>query len=224
MNKRRIAGDVAFGVLLLWTVAGTVLVVRASASQRRPQTPRPPANSWTAVPNWHSLTERGYRLGDSASQSTVIVFSDFQCPYCRVFSSVVDSLHNKYPNVQIVERHFPLVGLHDEAFSAALAAECSRDFGRYGEMRHALFAKRGLVEDEEWGSLASKAGISDTAAVVRCVAEKSRAREVNADIAAGERVGVQGTPGVLVDGFLHQGATSLVDLEQRLELQGAGQK
>lgn len=99
---------------------------------------------------------------------------------------------------------------------AALAAERSGDVGRYGEMRRAMFGKRGLVEDGSWGVLAPRTGIDDTASIRRCVADHRHESIVKADIQTASQVGIRGIPGIVVNGCMHQGAISLAELEKRL--------
>jgi len=218
LRARRLLADTIFTLLVVWTIVAVGLVSRTAYGRLRPRVGSAAAASpdWSAVPNWRDLGSRGYRMGSPASRTVAIVFSDFQCPYCRSLSFLIDSLHRQSPTVEIVERHLPLVQLHGEAMDAALAAECSADVGRYGEMRHELFSKRGMVEDGDWGRLAQRAGVADTSALVKCVADRKHVSVVEADMQAAKRIGITGTPGIIVNGYLHQGSLSLAALEKRL--------
>lgn len=53
------------------------------------------------------LARRGFAVGPEMPATTVVVFTDFQCPVCRSYSHLTDSVHEEFPDVRIVERHFP---------------------------------------------------------------------------------------------------------------------
>ena len=168
------------------------------------------------VANSADLTKRGFSWGPADARRTVVVFSDFECPFCRRFAPVIDSLRFRHPEVRVVERHWPLTEIHPFALKAALAAECARSAGAYERMRTTLFGRPVLIEEEEWGALAHFAGIADTAAISSCVRTERFMREVQADIAAAERVGGHGTPTVLVDDLLFPRPPTLAELERAI--------
>src|SRR5438128_1768001 len=92
----------------------------------------------------------GFAVGPPDAPVTLVVFSDFECPFCRRFALVVDSLKLVHPEVRIVERNFPLEDIHHAAFDAARAAECARDVLSYQAVRRLLFSRQPLVEGRQW--------------------------------------------------------------------------
>jgi protein-disulfide isomerase len=206
-----------FGLVATWTVGVSAYVFRLERSRTTGET-RPAA---VYVPNWRGLRNVGFATGPRDANKSVIVFSDFQCPFCRSFAAVVDSLHDEHPDILIVERHLPLVDLHEAARDAALAAECAADVGRYAEMRAVLFQRRQLVAEEEWGRLASIAGVRDTAGLVSCVSLRKHFDRIAADLAVAKGLGIDGTPGVVVNDSLFKGSMSLATLEDRLGVASA---
>lgn len=210
--KRLTLHDWLFGALVVWTgVATAIIVARRGASAASPaRAPR----SEQVVRNWRDYSKRGFAVGPASAATTIVVFSDFQCPYCQQLSFAIDSFARARPDVRIVERHFPIAGLHQQAYDAAIAAECAGASGDYPGMRHALFTRRGLVMDAQWGSLATEAGIHDTAAFTRCVAGKKTGEIVDADLEAGRRLGVEGTPTMLINDSLFVGGLTFAALMQ----------
>jgi protein-disulfide isomerase len=215
--------DLTFALLVAWTMVATSLVFRRTRGDGRiAATQSSPSPNAKPVKNAESLAGHGHaigvgRRGPSTSQR-VVVFSDFQCPFCRTFSKVIDTLRMTHPEVRIVERQFPLVDLHEAAYPAALAAECAGDVGRYAQMRSAMFERRGLVEDQQWGALAARAGIQDTSAINACVTTRRHAAVVDADIDAGRAAGIVATPSIIIGDSLFTGALPLADLERRLRI------
>ncbi len=63
--------------------------------------------------------------GPANAPVTIIEFSDFECPYCRLANATVEQLLQRYPNdVRLVYAHFPL-DMHAWAQPAAVAATCA---------------------------------------------------------------------------------------------------
>jgi protein-disulfide isomerase len=182
-------------ITALCAVIVTVLVVRREFRDSTVVQNRVPVH----VTNWEEYATDGHVIGPERAPVTVVVFSDFQCPFCRRFSGVLDSAHAHFPRVRFIQRHYPLTSIHNHAFQAALAAECADDRGRYYAMREALYKRPGLVEDGDWGLLAALSGISDTVALVECVRLEKDSARVYRDIQAGDDLGVNATPTVLVN-------------------------
>jgi cyclophilin family peptidyl-prolyl cis-trans isomerase/protein-disulfide isomerase len=101
-------------------------------------------------------------LGAESAAVTIVEYSDFQCPYCAEFASVMDDLLEKYPDdLRLVFRHYPLVGtpeqpFHDKAALSAQAAEAANKQDKFWEMHDLLFERQSewvqlpLDDFEEW--------------------------------------------------------------------------
>jgi protein-disulfide isomerase len=192
-------------------VVGTVVVF----SRDRHDAPPPPEKRTIQAPA--EFATRGFVRGPATASHTLIVFSDFQCPYCRQFAAVADSIVAKYPQVRVVERHLPLSDLHASAWDAALAAECAGVTSQYGAMRHALFSHPREVEEKNWGVLAADAGIADTTRLVACVQHATLAANVMQDTAAAAHLGANGTPTVLLDKTLFGQPPTLREIVEELK-------
>lgn len=169
--------------------------------------PRPPhvdaAAAFTVVDGWREIGQAGQLLAAGSSGATLVVFSDFQCPYCRRFAAVVDSLRVERPELRIVERQYPLRSIHPVAEEAAVAAECSARVGAYSAVRGILFSRPDLVAHRDWHTISDLAGIPDTAAIAMCVRERIVASRLVEDRQAAARLGVRGTPTVLLNDRLY---------------------
>ena len=77
--------------------------------------------------------------GKADAPVTMVVFSDFECPWCSKLKPVLDQLlaHNK-DKLRIVFKHMPLQ-MHLQAEPAALAAIAAQKQGKFWEMHDALF-------------------------------------------------------------------------------------
>jgi protein-disulfide isomerase len=213
MTRRRNLtwADLAFGLLIAWSVVATGVAFR---SQRIRSTPLEVRAQF--VKDWQTYASRGFVRGPVRSALTIVVFSDFECPYCQRFAPVLDSLYELHPKVRIVERHFPIQQLHPSAFDAALSAECAADQGAYVQMRTELYTHQFLLERRDWSAIARDAHVPDIAQLAACVKSRVHADVVEADFNAGRRLGVRGTPAVLVNDTLLAHTPTLADLENRL--------
>jgi protein-disulfide isomerase len=144
----------------------------------------------------------------------ILVFSDFQCPFCATFAATVHELQARHPDrVRLVVRHFPLETIHPHARAAALASECAREQNRFEAYHDALFKSQSEIGVRSWVDLATAAGV-DITVFQRCMVRARPLERIKADVAWGERLGVQGTPTIYVNGLLLQGAPTLGRLEK----------
>jgi protein-disulfide isomerase len=82
-------------------------------------------------------------LGDANAPVTMIVFGDFQCPYCgQAYQTGEKQVRDEYVKsgkVKMVYRDFPLINIHPSAIPAAEASECAKAQGKYWQYHDALF-------------------------------------------------------------------------------------
>jgi len=89
-------------------------------------------------PIFPPITAADWQKGPQDAIVTILVYSDFQCPYCAQISPMLDTLLAKYPqDVRVVYRHFPL-NIHDKSLISAQAAEAAGLQGKFWEMHDLL--------------------------------------------------------------------------------------
>ena len=172
------------------------------------------------------LPMNGPAFGASNPSVTVVVFSDFQCPYCRQLARTVrDNLPKKYPNdVRVVFADFPLDAIHKWAKAAAEAAHCLADghpetfwsfhdwiFEHQGEITLANVKDKILAYAKEKNL--------DSAKIGACIDSHATAAEVEKNAAAGRLLQVQQTPTLFVNGRMLGGAVSWETLEAVIKLE-----
>lgn len=211
------------GALVLVTicaVASTLLVVRREFLTP-PSVSVTPSEVMTmaTVKEWGQLAQGGSRIGTPGAQSTLVVFSDYECPYCKEFAKTVDSLLRAYPEqLAVVFRHFPLTNIHRHAMAAAIAAECARAQGRFVSYHELLFSKQDSIGRLTWLELARRAGIPDLRRFEECSREGEPSKRIASDVAAGDRLGLYATPTVLLNGLLMSGVPSRATLDSLLKI------
>jgi len=142
--------------------------------------------------------------GNPDAKVTVIVYTDFQCPYCTRLDASMRSLM-QVTDMRLVYRHFPL-DFHSQAANAAEAAECAGAQGKFWEYSDRLFASaENLGDRNTFDKLASDLGV-DTKAFDTCLSSGEFKKRVADQRAEGteRRIGV--TPTFYVNGKRFLGA------------------
>jgi len=152
-----------------------------------------------------TVAATGAAKGPENAPITIVEFSDFQCPYCSRANESVEQVMKAYPNqVRLVFRHFPL-DFHQQAPKAAEASLCAQDQGKFWEMHDKLFANQKALEVPALKGYAKELGL-DTGKFDKCLDSGEKAATVQADLADGKKVGVNGTPAFFINGVLLSGA------------------
>ena len=129
---------------------------------------------------------------------TVVVFSDFQCPFCSRVEPSLAQLQQAYPkDVRVVWKNLPLA-MHPQAMPAALAAEAAHQQGKFWEMHDLMFRNQGQLSPEKYDAWAKELGLDVAKFKKAAGAEATRAR-VEEDARLGARVAPQGTPTLYVN-------------------------
>lgn len=155
-------------------------------------------------------------LGPRGAPVTVVVFSDFQCPYCNRGRHVIADLVTAHPaQVRVVWRNLPLPR-HPQAPAAAEAAlEAFAQggdalFWRYHDL---LFGHQEHLARADLERYATLAGM-DVARLREALDGGVHRAALDADRALAERLGVDGTPAFFVNGTLVSGAQPIEVFEQ----------
>ena len=138
-------------------------------------------------------------LGKADAPVTLVEFVDYQCAFCqRFFKDTYPKLKQEYVDtgrLRILVKDMPL-GFHKEARSAAHAARCAGDQGRYWAMHDRLFETRKLT-DADLASHAEAIGM-DKAAYDACMSSGRHLAQIDRDSADAREAGVSGTPSFVV--------------------------
>ncbi len=137
---------------------------------------------------------------------TLEIFADFQCPACQNFSKTLEPIFKNYADkwqLIIKYRQFPL-DMHKNAFRDAMVALCGAEQWKYMQAKTALYALEtmksgGKVSDDERIDTLTKAWL-DKEKISSCLSSEAFKGQVEADLAYGEWLRVDGTPSLFLDG------------------------
>lgn len=162
------------------------------------------------------IDKNSHTLGNTKAKVQLVVYSDFECPFCSKHHDTIKQIANEYGDkVFIVFRNFPL-SFHQYAGPAAEAAECASEQGKFWEYTDSLFANQADFADEPWVDLAVGLGL-DTDKFQTCIDSDKFKNRVSADLNEGFDNGVEGTPATFINSELVSGALPFENFKQIID-------
>jgi len=157
--------------------------------------------------------ELGNTLGDPDAPVTIIVYSDFQCPYCeRYWRETEPQIIANYVETGDVYYVYRSLGafIGPESQQAAEAAYCAGDQGMFWEYHDLLFKNQagenqGAFSGKNLLRFAESLGLNMDQ-FSSCIRSGKYTGQVEQDRIDGQNSGVQGTPTFLINGTLVEGA------------------
>jgi protein-disulfide isomerase len=147
----------------------------------------------------------GPSKGPATAKVNIVEFSDFQCPFCSRVVPTLEQIEKAYPNdVRIFFRHNPLP-FHPNAPLAAEAAVAAQAQGKFWEMHDKMFANQQSILRPDLEKYAADIGL-DVGKFKEALDKGTGKATIQADLALGQKIGVQGTPNFYIDGINLAGA------------------
>ncbi len=144
---------------------------------------------------------------------TIVMFSDFNCPYCAIFyQDLKYFVAENSDQVKLIFRHFPL-----DDNNIALLTACAGEQGRFWEMHDQAFENIGNFNEQSALTLVQKLNL-DLNQFQDCYQTKKYEAEINSDLMLGVNSGVQGTPTIFINGERFAGVMNQDVLKQILEV------
>jgi protein-disulfide isomerase len=155
--------------------------------------------------------------GELGRPLELVMFGDFQCPFCLGAQSVLRRVHERLGDrLLFAFRHLPIPERHPLAPLAAEASEAAAAQGRFWEYHDALYAAQPKLSRETMLALAADLGL-DADRVGEEVDSGVHRPRVERDLASAERSGATGTPSFFVNGARFFGAYDASSLVEALE-------
>jgi protein-disulfide isomerase len=173
--------------------------------------------------------------GASDPKVTIVVYDDFQCPFCaKFYVTLFNEVMNNYrDNVRVVFKDFPLADAHPWATHAAidgncLAAQSNDAYWSFADFVHTH--QQHLNEDHKLGEAPDKAFLDlddlakqvatskklDDTTIAQCIAAQ-KTDQIDSSIAEGTKLGVSATPGIFVNGEQLEGALTTTEIKAAIE-------
>lgn len=147
----------------------------------------------------------------------IVIYSDFQCPFCRQFAQPTREMRSNGINgvpVTITFKHFPLP-FHVNAQLAHQAAEAAKAQGKFWEMHDLLFANQAHLRRADLIGYAETLGL-DVARFERDLDSETTKRAIAEDVAEGQRAGITATPSYSINRRKYEGTRTMSQLASLL--------
>jgi len=167
-----------------------------------------------------NVTDSDPALGPKDAPVTIVEFSDFQCPYCRIGAMIMKSIQDRYPTqVRVVFKPFPMDQscnreidhpMHDSACEAARVGICANRLGKFEAVYENFFEHQTDIVPGSAAEMAVKQGV-DAGQLKSCV-DSQDANSANSallkSIEEGIALSVNATPTFFVNGHRVEGVLS----------------
>ena len=145
---------------------------------------------------------------------TLVEYGDYECPYCGQYFPIVKQVEQQYNNqITFQFRNFPLTSLHPNAFAGARAAEAAALQNKFWQMHDTLYEQNIIGQSNPNASTwinasnpqtffdqyASQIGLNITKFNQDYTSNQVN-ETINADMAEGNKLGVDATPTFYLDG------------------------
>ncbi len=148
---------------------------------------------------------------------TIVLFSDYQCPYCRKVYPTLKTLMQQDGKIKLVYRDWPIFG--DASIEAARAAIAARYQGRHGAFNEALMRTEGRLSSASIRTAANRAGVDWARLEADLARHGPRIDEaIDRNRSYAGMLGLTGTPAMLVGPYMVPGAVALDDLKKVVTL------
>jgi protein-disulfide isomerase len=148
------------------------------------------------------VDESDYILGNPNAPIVMIEYSDYDCPFCKVYHQTMHQIMDEYGvtgKLAWVYRQFPLAELHPNAPKISEAALCVGDIGgndAFWNFSDLVFNERDIDDSTNITKLAQYAQTSgvDASQYSSCMSEGRMKQSVEDSIRDGYDAGARGTP------------------------------
>lgn len=181
-------------------------------------------------------TDLSPSLGTPGAKVVMVLFTDFECPFCKEEAKVLrENLLKSYPSeVRLYFKEFPLDNIHPWAKSAAIAGRCvyRQNAPAFWDYHDYVFENQTAINDAvkvtttpdltqfrtkimEWAATKNL----DTVQLGGCMDRRATEAEVDRTVAEGRNLRVTSTPSLYINGrpvpgnFPWEQIKTLIDLE-----------
>jgi protein-disulfide isomerase len=162
-----------------------------------------------------------YVLGNKDAKVHITVFSNFQCPYCARADKALRELTNDpklKDKINVVFKHFPF-DRHPEAKPASKAAMAAGEQGKFWEMSDKIFSHQDSMNEKNYQKWAKEIGLNLDKFKKDLKDNDQKYNDlIDKDIKLGaETAKLEGTPWILVGGWLLEGDISAATINKMIE-------
>jgi protein-disulfide isomerase len=158
------------------------------------------------------LTNEKQTKGLKDAPYTLVVFSDFQCPYCSKYANEFDEKIAENKDFKVVFKHFPL-SFHKNATEAAIASICASNQNKFWEFHHEVFKNQDKLSDDLYLTIARELKLDENK-FMECLTSEETKKALQKDIEEGNKLGVRGTPTYFLNGIPYKETRDIAEFNK----------
>lgn len=160
---------------------------------------------------WPELSQASTVLGDPGNEVEIVIFSDYECPFCRSSHGAVEEFLAENPTASVAIRHLPLSEIHPSAEEGAFAVICAGHQGRSLQMNRILMTEDAWQATNDWRLWADRAGVESASRFDTCMGSEEVRNLVERDIEWARRMNVSATPTFISPHVIHRGGVETAE-------------
>ena len=167
-----------------------------------------------------------FRKGPDDAKIVIIEFADYMCPACGQTAPVLEELHKQLGDRALfVFKNYPLSNqcnsavqsdMHPFSCDIAKIARCAGSIGKFWDYHLMAFEHQSKASKEtakDWGR---RVGLSDQQ-MGECLASQDITAKIRDDVDVGNKVGVNSTPTIYINGRKYLGERSASAMRAAIE-------
>ena len=145
-----------------------------------------------------SISDYDYIYGQPDAETTLVVYTDFECPLCKIYHNTLINFIDANPDkVRLVIKNFALTQKHPEAHNAAVAAICAGEQDKYYEYAKQLFSHQSELCSSFYQETCTSLEL-DIDKFTACQDKSEISEKIAQDYQEGLDLGVHGIPNTVV--------------------------
>lgn len=170
----------------------------------------------------------GNILGDEDADFTVYIYTDYRCPICRIYNIITHKAAKELGGFEIVHKNLPLDNtcnpnikrpFHEGSCMLSRYAIAAEKQNHFWDMNSQIFEQQPKTE-EDILKMAETLGLNTTE-LKKDANSKETKKRLNDEIAEATKLGIDGTPTIVIDNQLYVGIKPYKDLKDILLKAGA---
>lgn len=169
-----------------------------------------------------SVDDKTLTRGEKNAPITIVVYSDFECPFCARGFGIEEQVRQKYGSkVKFAFKDMPLTAIHKLAMPAATWFEAvalqSRE--KAWAFHDKMFQNQHQLSEDFFRKTVKELGV-DVAKAEKDRSSDAVKAKIEADDKEGHEFGFNGTPGYLINGIPLRGAYPLDEFDKIIKRLG----
>ncbi len=158
-------------------------------------------------------------MGNEKAPVAVVIFSDYQCDFCREQEQILKNLLNQYGDkIRLIWKDYPESDENSISFLAAVAGRCAQEQKKFWEYHDLLFQNSGGLNSKILFELARKLNLNINQ-FNYCLSGNEAEQLVKDNIEEADALGISGVPFIYVNDREVMGEITLEELGEIIEIE-----